>query len=273
MYAQQDQAARSEASRNVDSARLAALRTQEARNTSSIESQRKGALPPTSSSSHQPMNLTPSAFMPPSPGGPQRDGIPAHLYPPGLPHGILPPGMVGRLPGIDPRLYSGQQPPAHVLAHMAQAQFGGTRFPMELDKGELERAQMIRSSPSPSLPRPIQQVHPMPLDMPPRDPPVGILQRFPVMWQGILALKNDQSYVQMHFIAGNRRLPNQALPQPMPNGSLNPLRIAQRMRLEHTQLDGVAKRMQVRTGFSVKRIGNGWVSTYYFSNLLALTII
>ena len=72
-------------------------------------------------------------------------------------------------------------------------------------------------------------------------------QRFPVMWQGGLALKNESSYVQMHFIAGNRRLPSQALPQPLPNGVLPPLRISQRMRLEHSQLDGVAKRMQVRT--------------------------
>ena len=72
-----------------------------------------------------------------------------------------------------------------------------------------------------------------------------MFQAFPVMWQGVLALKNENSYVQMHFIAGNRRLPNQALPQPMASGVLPPLRISQRMRLEHTQLEGVAKRMQV----------------------------
>lgn len=73
-----------------------------------------------------------------------------------------------------------------------------------------------------------------------------LLQRYPVMWQGMLALKNDNSYVQMHFIAGNRQLPKQALPQPIPNSNaLSPLRISQRMRLEQTQLEGVAKRMLV----------------------------
>ncbi|RUS87907.1 hypothetical protein EGW08_004323, partial [Elysia chlorotica] len=76
-------------------------------------------------------------------------------------------------------------------------------------------------------------------------------QRFPVMWQGGLALKNESSYVQMHFIAGNRRLPSQALPQPLPNGVLPPLRISQRMRLEHSQLDGVAKRMQCEDDYCI----------------------
>lgn len=71
------------------------------------------------------------------------------------------------------------------------------------------------------------------------------------MWQGALALKNDNSYVQMHFIAGNRRLPNQALPQPMQSGVLPPLRISQRMRLEQAQLEGVSKRMQVSSIFKI----------------------
>ena len=66
------------------------------------------------------------------------------------------------------------------------------------------------------------------------------------MWQGILGLKNDNCVVQMHFIAGCRPLVKLSLPQQGPDGTVQPLRIAQRMRLEQAQLDGVAKRMQVR---------------------------
>ncbi len=65
------------------------------------------------------------------------------------------------------------------------------------------------------------------------------------MWQGLLCLKNDSATVQMHFLSGNKSLVDMALPQPTQEGP-QPLRIAQRMRLEPTQLDGVAKRMQVR---------------------------
>ena len=83
---------------------------------------------------------------------------------------------------------------------------------------------------------------------PPQHPNDGmaiLLQRYPVVWQGHLALKNDSSAVQMHFVAGSRRLVSQALPQLSPDGTCQPLRIAQRMRLEHQQLDGVSRRMQV----------------------------
>ena len=69
------------------------------------------------------------------------------------------------------------------------------------------------------------------------------------MWQGILGLKNDNCVVQMHFIAGCRPLVKLSLPQQGPDGTVQPLRIAQRMRLEQAQLDGVAKRMQVSGGF------------------------
>lgn len=50
----------------------------------------------------------------------------------------------------------------------------------------------------------------------------------------------------MHFVSGSKMLVGQSLPQLTPDGSIGPLRIAQRMRLETTQLDGVAKRMMVR---------------------------
>lgn len=84
-----------------------------------------------------------------------------------------------------------------------------------------------------------------------RDPHPGdgsllsLLQRYPVMWQGVLGLKNDQCVVQMHFISGFQPLVKMSLPQQAPDGTVQPLRIAQRMRLEQAQLEGVAKRMQV----------------------------
>lgn len=64
------------------------------------------------------------------------------------------------------------------------------------------------------------------------------------MWQGLLALKNDQSAVQMHFVFGNPIVARDSLPCNS-DGSTPPLRIAQRMRLEQTQLEGVARKMQV----------------------------
>ena len=68
------------------------------------------------------------------------------------------------------------------------------------------------------------------------------MQKYPIVWQGLLALKNDQAAVQLHFVSGNNVLAHRSLPPPE-GGSL--LRIAQRMRLEGVQLDGVARRMMV----------------------------
>lgn len=62
------------------------------------------------------------------------------------------------------------------------------------------------------------------------------------MWQGLLALKNDQAAVQLHFVSGNTILAQRSLPPPE-GGPL--LRIVQRMRLEVSQLDSVARRMTV----------------------------
>ncbi|XP_020291623.1 protein split ends isoform X2 [Pseudomyrmex gracilis] len=70
-----------------------------------------------------------------------------------------------------------------------------------------------------------------------------LLQRYPVMWQGLLALKNDQAAVQMHFVFGNPNVARDSLPCNS-DGSTPPLRIAQRMRLEQTQVEGVARKMQ-----------------------------
>lgn len=77
-----------------------------------------------------------------------------------------------------------------------------------------------------------------------------LLQRYPVMWQGLLALKNDQAAVQMHFVFGNPNVARDSLPCNS-DGSTPPLRIAQRMRLEQTQVEGVARKMQVRAVLSL----------------------
>ncbi|XP_058981547.1 protein split ends isoform X2 [Musca domestica] len=78
---------------------------------------------------------------------------------------------------------------------------------------------------------------------PQADSLLTLLQRYPVMWQGLLALKTDQAAVQMHFVFGNPHVARASLPCNS-DGSTPPLRIAQRMRLEQTQLEGVAKKMQ-----------------------------
>lgn len=83
---------------------------------------------------------------------------------------------------------------------------------------------------------------------PQADSLLKLLQRYPVMWQGLLALKTDQAAVQMHFVFGNPHVARASLPCNS-DGSTPPLRIAQRMRLEQTQLEGVAKKMQVRAKF------------------------
>ncbi|XP_067826641.1 msx2-interacting protein-like [Heptranchias perlo] len=79
-----------------------------------------------------------------------------------------------------------------------------------------------------------------PMDM------VQLLTKYPIVWQGLLALKNDTAAVQLHFVSGNNVLAHRSLPAPEGGP---PLRIAQRMRLEATQLEGVARRMTVETDY------------------------
>nr|XP_020028809.1 msx2-interacting protein isoform X2 [Castor canadensis] len=69
---------------------------------------------------------------------------------------------------------------------------------------------------------------------------VQLLKKYPIVWQGLLALKNDTAAVQLHFVSGNNVLAHRSLP--LSEGG-PPLRIAQRMRLEASQLEGVARRM------------------------------
>ncbi|XP_029007120.1 msx2-interacting protein isoform X2 [Betta splendens] len=69
---------------------------------------------------------------------------------------------------------------------------------------------------------------------------VQLLKKYPIVWQGLLALKNDTAAVQLHFVCGNKALAHRSLPL-QDGGAL--LRIVQRMRLEASQLESVARRM------------------------------
>ena len=72
-----------------------------------------------------------------------------------------------------------------------------------------------------------------------------LLQRYPVVWQGALMLKNDTVVVQMHLVCGSKAIADESLSVYCKDGRNSPLKIAQRMKLETTQLESVSKRMQV----------------------------
>lgn len=95
-------------------------------------------------------------------------------------------------------------------------------------------------------PRPIQlATPPIASQVPPHaDTLSRLLERYPLMWQGLLALKTEQAAVQMHFVHGNKKIAKASLPINADH-TTPPLRIAQRMRLEPSQIDGVARKMMV----------------------------
>lgn len=64
------------------------------------------------------------------------------------------------------------------------------------------------------------------------------LNRCEPVWHGHLELKSDRVHVQFRYVSGSRLLSKASLCSSL-------LRIAQRMRLEPTQLSGVARKMQV----------------------------
>ncbi|OXA41463.1 Protein split ends [Folsomia candida] len=64
------------------------------------------------------------------------------------------------------------------------------------------------------------------------------------MWQGLLAVKNNTAASQMHYLTGDQDVAREAL-APNPDGTIPPLKISQRMRLEEAHLMEVAARMQM----------------------------
>lgn len=152
------------------------------------------------------------------------------------------------------RFYPGEDPPpAHIHAvaarvvpahalHSAAAPIATATVPVPVNHSPASSESS--STMSVSVARPTLSTPPLANQGPPQhDSLMMLLQRYPVMWQGLLALKNDQAAVQMHFVFGNPIVARGSLPCNS-DGTTPPLRIAQRMRLEQTQIDGVTRKMQ-----------------------------
>lgn len=165
--------------------------------------------------------------------------------------GAIPPATV----------YSAQPaalPPPTNLAHLArehrEKEEIGTHQTKDAD-GNV-RYQIVYSAPqgppAQSLAAPATNSRPIQLTTPPiasqvplhADTLSRLLERYPLMWQGLLALKTEQAAVQMHFVFGNKKIAKASLPFNSDH-TTPPLRIAQRMRLEQSQIEGVARKMQV----------------------------
>jgi len=84
---------------------------------------------------------------------------------------------------------------------------------------------------------------PPPIQMTQSKELLGLLRKYPIMWNGSIALKNDTANVQLHFLSGSAGIAEGAI-NALPNLGPGPMRIAQRMRLEPNQIEGVQKRMQ-----------------------------
>lgn len=152
-----------------------------------------------------------------------------------------------------------------VITHHTHSHFCGTfsiliNIHFELSKGHTNTpcpSGMVPAMATPGPGRSLQvTTPPHASQVPPQaDSLLMLLQRYPVMWQGLLALKTDQAAVQMHFVFGNPQVASGSLPCNS-DGSTPPLRIAQRMRLEQAQLEGVARKMQVSFAHQSPKLGN-----------------
>uniref|UniRef100_A0A663NDH8 Msx2-interacting protein n=1 Tax=Athene cunicularia TaxID=194338 RepID=A0A663NDH8_ATHCN len=131
-------------------------------------------------------------------------------------------------------LPSPHQPQAVPKQSMFIPTTSGAGAPPGLPLNRPEPQSALKQEPSP---HPVSQ---RPVDM------VQLLTKYPIVWQGLLALKNDTAAVQLHFVSGNNVLAHRSLPAPEGGP---PLRIAQRMRLEASQLEGVARRMMVESDY------------------------
>ncbi|XP_059770123.1 msx2-interacting protein isoform X2 [Balaenoptera ricei] len=209
---------------------------------------------------------------------PAQSTQPSQLSQPGQPpSGKMPPvsqEAKGTQTGVEqPRLPNvpGNRPAEpHAQVHRAQAETSQTSYPSPVSvsmKPDLPAPLPAQAapkqplfvptpsgpSPPPGLALPHTEAQPAPkqdssphltsqrpVDM------VQLLKKYPIVWQGLLALKNDTAAVQLHFVSGNNVLAHRSLP--LSEGG-PPLRIAQRMRLEASQLEGVARRMTVETDY------------------------
>ncbi|XP_078494558.1 uncharacterized protein LOC108949777 [Ciona intestinalis] len=79
-----------------------------------------------------------------------------------------------------------------------------------------------------------------------------IFTRYPVIWQGKMALKTESAAVQIHYICGNMFHARAGLPsdpEELDHEKLPVLRIVQRMRLNPLPLEGVSKRMEMKDDY------------------------
>lgn len=144
-------------------------------------------------------------------------------------------------------------PPPTNLAHIHREQRDhrekeeSAQQPKENEERYQYAYSSVSQNPTPSGLRPMQMT----------TPPIGsqisasqpdslsrLLEVYPLMWQGLLALKTEQAAVQMHFVHGNKKIAKASLPVNA-DRTTPPLRIAQRMRMEPSQIEGVARKMQV----------------------------
>uniref|UniRef100_A0A2K6TY41 Msx2-interacting protein n=1 Tax=Saimiri boliviensis boliviensis TaxID=39432 RepID=A0A2K6TY41_SAIBB len=212
------------------------------------------------------------------PAQPAPPCTPSQLSQPGQPPSSKMPQVSqeakGTQTGVDqPRLSAGpanRPPESHAQVQRAQVETGPTSYPSPVSvsmKPDLPVPLPAQTAPKQTLfvpttsgpstppglvvphtefqPTPKQDSSPhltsqRPVDM------VQLLKKYPIVWQGLLALKNDTAAVQLHFVSGNNVLAHRSLP--LSEGG-PPLRIAQRMRLEASQLEGVARRMTVETDY------------------------
>ncbi|KAI1727514.1 SPOC domain-containing protein [Ditylenchus destructor] len=128
--------------------------------------------------------------------------------------------MVAQNQNID---YSVQQVP-----DVMQQQVGPSRMQSQMPSSQM----VIQNQPMGQQPNMLEQ---------PRNPN----EKYPVLWQGQLAMKNTDTLVQMHRVCGNEKLieiTNQELVSKT-NG-ISTIRITQRMRLEAAQLETLMKKME-----------------------------
>ncbi|CAB1315364.1 unnamed protein product [Coregonus sp. 'balchen'] len=206
--------------------------------------------PPSSTSTNITSSMSPRAHLL-SKGVSEKDAKPQEVK---RPHSPLKDGMMGIRPSMatmaSPQrvqlLPSGtgasfsEYPGMYSNTRAIHSQITETS-PFAINQAPLNITSTLGADPSQSqADGKVKQVGHQPVNM------VQLLTKYPIVWQGLLALKNDQAAVQLHFVCGNKALALRSLPLPE-GGAL--LRIVQRMRLEASQLDGVARRMTGESEF------------------------
>ncbi|XP_076804995.1 uncharacterized protein LOC143448925 isoform X4 [Clavelina lepadiformis] len=118
--------------------------------------------------------------------------------------------------------------------------------------------QQVPAKPDPQIPPPDpyhqapkqtsqpQELKQQQMEPGPQDSLDDLFQRYPVIWQGRLALKNDCAAVQVHYVCGNILYGQAGFPKQAASSDTNglaELRIIQRMKNLPPQIEGLRKRM------------------------------